>query len=55
MVNPKLDFGCAAYCKYAEECIGRLPEGLAEAREHILKNRMSSEKGKNYKRDKEDH
>ncbi|MBW2015074.1 MAG: phosphohydrolase, partial [Deltaproteobacteria bacterium] len=23
--NPKMDFGCAAYCQFAEECIGTLP------------------------------
>jgi hypothetical protein len=22
MINPKMDFGCAAYCKFAEQCIG---------------------------------
>ena len=25
MVNPKMDFGCAAYCKFAEQCLGDLP------------------------------
>jgi len=24
MSNPKLDFGCASYCKYAKQCIGDL-------------------------------
>ena len=21
-LNPKMDFGCAAYCQYAEQCLG---------------------------------
>ena len=30
-LNPGLDFGCAAYCPFAEQCIGNLPpELLAE-------------------------
>jgi hypothetical protein len=26
IVNPKLDFGCAEWCQYAEQCGGRVPE-----------------------------
>ena len=26
IVNPKMDFGCDAYCQYAEQCIGTDPE-----------------------------
>jgi putative nucleotidyltransferase with HDIG domain len=26
MTNPKLDFGCAEWCPYAEQCIGTVPE-----------------------------
>ncbi len=26
-VNPQMDFGCAAYCPFAEQCLGTLPEG----------------------------
>ncbi|MEJ2031864.1 MAG: HD domain-containing protein [Deltaproteobacteria bacterium] len=25
MANPRLDFGCAAYCPYAEQCLGAVP------------------------------
>jgi hypothetical protein len=25
IVNPKLDFGCAEWCQYAEQCIGETP------------------------------
>ncbi len=24
--NPKIDLGCARWCQYAEECLGKLPE-----------------------------
>jgi len=24
--NPKLDTGCAQWCQYAEECLGKLPD-----------------------------
>ena len=26
-VNPKMDFGCASYCQFAEQCLGTLPVG----------------------------
>ena len=35
-VNPQMDFGCAAYCPYAEQCLGTLPEGLAAQKENLL-------------------
>ena len=38
--NPKMDFGCAAYCKFADQCIGELSE---EMREELLKNRVAVE------------
>lgn len=27
-LNPKIDFGCASYCPYAEQCLGSLPADL---------------------------
>jgi len=30
IVNPKLDFGCAQWCPYAEQCVGALPEEVRE-------------------------
>ena len=24
--NPKIDLGCAEWCKYAEECLGQMPQ-----------------------------
>jgi hypothetical protein len=40
-VNPQMDFGCAAYCQYAEQCLGTLPEGLAAQKEDLLKDRVA--------------
>jgi hypothetical protein len=42
-VNPQMDFGCAAYCPYAEQCLGTLPEGLAAQKENMLKDRVAVE------------
>jgi len=30
IVNPKLDFGCAQWCPYAEQCVGAVPEEVKE-------------------------
>lgn len=30
IVNPKLDFGCAQWCPYAEQCVGTVPEEVKE-------------------------
>jgi putative nucleotidyltransferase with HDIG domain len=30
IVNPKLDFGCAQWCPYAEQCVGGVPEEVKE-------------------------
>jgi len=40
-VNPKMDFGCAAYCKFAEQCIGTLPEEFVGTRENLLKDKVA--------------
>jgi hypothetical protein len=42
-VNPKMDFGCAAYCKFAEQCIGDLPPELLAQKEDLLKDRVAIE------------
>lgn len=42
-VNPELDFGCAAYCKYAEQCIGNLPPELIAQKQDLLKDRVAIE------------
>ena len=42
-LNPDLDFGCASYCQYADQCIGNLPPELIEQREGLLKDRVAIE------------
>ncbi|MGQ9922091.1 MAG: phosphohydrolase, partial [Desulfobacca sp.] len=41
MLNPKMDFGCASYCKYAEQCFGALPPELLASREDLFKDRVA--------------
>ena len=40
-VNPKMDFGCASYCQYAEQCLGTLPEEFAGAKDNLLKDKVA--------------
>jgi hypothetical protein len=40
-VNPKMDFGCAAYCQYAEQCLGDLPPELVAQQNDLLKDRVA--------------
>jgi len=49
--NPKMDFGCAAYCKYAEQCIGDLPPELIARQQDLLKDRVAVEMKKYFGRD----
>lgn len=41
MLNPKIDFGCASYCKYAEQCLGELSPELLAKRDDFLKDRVA--------------
>ena len=50
-VNPKLDFGCAAYCQFAEQCIGNLPPEALAQQENLLKDRVAVEMKKYFKTD----
>jgi HD superfamily phosphohydrolase YqeK len=47
IVNPKLDFGCAEWCPYAEQCIGAVPEEVKERQKseqkNLLKERIALE------------
>jgi putative nucleotidyltransferase with HDIG domain len=45
MINPKMDFGCAAYCKFAAQCLGDM-DVLAQ-RDELFKNHVALEM-KNY-------
>lgn len=42
-VNPRMDFGCASYCQYAEQCLGALPEEFAGSRDNLLKDKVAVE------------
>lgn len=50
-VNPQLDFGCAAYCPFAEQCIGNLPPEALAQQENLLKDRVAVEMKKHFKTD----
>ena len=42
-VNPQLDFGCAAYCRFAEQCLGTLPAEFTGSGGNLLKDRVAVE------------
>ncbi len=50
-LNPSLDFGCASYCQYAEQCIGNLPPELLAQKEDLLKDRVAIEMKRYFGRD----
>ncbi|MDY6824711.1 MAG: HD domain-containing protein [Thermodesulfobacteriota bacterium] len=50
-LNPGMDFGCAAYCPHAEQCIGNLPPELLEQRENLLKDRIAVEMKQYFRQD----
>lgn len=50
-VNPKMDFGCAAYCKYAELCLGTLPEEFIGSQDNLLKDKVAVAIKRFYKTD----
>ncbi len=51
MVNPRMDFGCAAYCKYAAQCLGELPPELLAQKKELLKDRVAVEMKRYFKQD----
>ncbi len=50
-VNPDMDFGCAAYCQYAAQCIGTLPEEFLQKADDLLKDRVAIEMKRYFKGD----
>jgi HD superfamily phosphodiesterase len=48
-LNPDMDFGCASYCQYAEQCIGDLPPELIAEKENLLKDRVAIEMKRYFK------
>jgi len=51
VINPKMDFGCAAHCKFAAQCLGELPPELLAEREDLLKDRVAIEMKLTLKKD----
>jgi len=51
--NPRLDFGCALHCKFAEQCLGSLPAEIIQKKQELLKDRVAIESkrffGKDFK------
>ncbi|MBU0674971.1 MAG: HD domain-containing protein [Proteobacteria bacterium] len=43
LLNPRMDFGCASYCPYAEQCLGELPPELLSKKQDLLKDRSAIE------------
>ena len=41
VLNPKIDFGCASYCPYAEQCMGALPSDLRRGLADLFKDRLA--------------
>jgi DNA-directed RNA polymerase subunit RPC12/RpoP len=50
-VNPQMDFGCAAYCPFAEQCLGSLPPELVAQKDNMLKDRVAIEVKRHLKTD----
>jgi HD superfamily phosphodiesterase len=50
-LNPGMDFGCASYCQYADQCIGNLPPELIAQKEDLLKDRVAIEMKRYFKQD----
>ncbi len=50
-MNPEMDFGCASYCQFAEQCIGNLPPELLAQKEDLLKDRVALAMKRRFKTD----
>jgi putative nucleotidyltransferase with HDIG domain len=51
IANPKMDFGCAAYCKFAEQCVGELPVEIQKQKKDMLKDKVALEMKKYFGED----
>jgi hypothetical protein len=40
-VNPEMDFGCASYCQFAEQCLGSLPPEVVAQQRELLKEKVA--------------
>jgi hypothetical protein len=50
-LNPNMDFGCAAHCKFAEACFGDLPPELVRQKKEMFKDRVAIEVKKRFGKD----
>ena len=41
VLNPRMDFGCAAYCSHAEQCLGSMPPELLAQQKNLFKDKLS--------------
>lgn len=41
-LNPRMDFGCAAYCPHAAQCLGSLPPELIAAQGELFKDKVAA-------------
>lgn len=51
VLNPKMDFGCAIHCKFAEHCFGDLPPELIQKKQDLFKDRVAVEMKLYFKQD----
>ncbi|MEW6350202.1 MAG: HD domain-containing protein [Thermodesulfobacteriota bacterium] len=52
VLNPRMDFGCAAHCKFAKQCFGEdLPPELIQQREELFKDRVAVAMKRYFKQD----
>ena len=51
VANPKMDFGCASYCRFAAQCLGDLPPELTSERDNLLRDRLGLEVKRRFKQD----
>jgi hypothetical protein len=43
IVNPRMNFGCAGYCQFAQQCLGDLGPELLAKRDDLFKDRLAVE------------
>jgi hypothetical protein len=51
IVNPRMNFGCAGYCQFAEQCLGDLGPELLAKRDDLFKDRLAIEVKRRLRRD----
>lgn len=42
LLNPRIDFGCAAYCPHAEQCIGSMQPELAATQGELFRDQVAA-------------